>query len=53
MFDTEASYIQNKWAQQSTQRIVVDSIQQRHPLNPFLQDKSDLKPIINTKNVWS
>ena len=50
MFDTEASYIQNKWAQQSKQRIAIDSIQQKHPLNLFRQDRSDLKPIINTQS---
>ena len=50
MFDTGASYIQNKWAQQSKQRIAIDSIQQRHPLNLFLRDRSDLKPIMNTKS---
>ena len=43
MFDTVASYTQNKSAQQSMQHIAIDSIQQRLLPNPSLQDKSALK----------
>lgn len=43
MFDTVASYTQNKSAQQSMQHIAIDSIQQRLLPNPSLQDKSVLK----------
>ena len=48
MFDTEASYIQNKWAQQSMQHIAIDSILQTPLPNLSLQDKSALNVFYST-----